>query len=268
MKSTQKRRGTVSGILMLFAGILMIAAALVLLLPTLFDYKKSNDLYDRLDDTYVIVPEDIAEEESNDTWWYQEIDVKLEELKKENEDIIGWIRFDKIDSLSYPILYSGDNDTYLRTDIYGNNTIAGCIFMEGKNHPDFKDCHTILYGHNMKNESMFGSLKNYKTEGFYKEHQYFTIYTGEAAYRYRIFAYRDVPEEDAVYTVGFVKDDTFGEFADQMKRGSYIETRIEVSKEDQVITLSTCSTKDNRFVVHAVRIGEHTYPVIKDENKD
>ena len=51
--------------------------------------------------------------------------------------------------------------------------------MEGMNTPDFQDYHTILYGHNMKNLSMFGSLKKYKTEDFYKDHQFFTIYTSE-----------------------------------------------------------------------------------------
>ncbi len=71
------------------------------------------------------------------------MDVKLEELQQVNADIIGWIRFDNLEQLSYPVLYSGDDEKYLRTDIYGNQTIAGCIFMEGMNTPDFQDYHTI-----------------------------------------------------------------------------------------------------------------------------
>mgnify|MGYP000217125079 FL=1 len=78
--------------------------------------------------------------------WYTDVDVKLEELQQVNADIIGWIRFDNLEQLSYPVLYSGDDEKYLRTDIYGNQTIAGCIFMEGMNTPDFQDYHTILYG--------------------------------------------------------------------------------------------------------------------------
>lgn len=195
--------------------------------------------------------------EGDDSWWYTDVDVKLEELQQVNADIIGWIRFDNLEQLSYPVLYSGDDEKYLRTDIYGNQTIAGCIFMEGMNTPDFQDYHTILYGHNMKNLSMFGSLKKYKTEDFYKDHQFFTIYTSECAYRYQIFAYYDVPETDEVYTVGFAPDDTFQKFIDKMKQKSYDDTGVNVTKDDHIMTLSTCSTTGKRFVVHAVRIGEH-----------
>ena len=69
----------------------------------------------------------------------------------------GYYRLDTVliiwSSSVNPVLYSGDDEKYLRTDIYGNQTIAGCIFMEGMNTPDFQDYHTILYGHNMKNLS-------------------------------------------------------------------------------------------------------------------
>ena len=129
--------------------------------------------------------------------------------------------------------------------------------MEGMNTPDFQDYHTILYGHNMKNLSMFGSLKKYKTEDFYKDHHFFTIYTSECAYRYQIFAYYDVPETDEVYTVGFAPDETFQKFIDKMKQKSYDDTGVNVTKDDHIMTLSTCSTTGKRFVVHAVRIEEH-----------
>ena len=65
------------------------------------------------------------------------------------------------DSISYPVLYSGDDETYLRSDIYGNYHIAGCIFLEGMNQPDFSDYHSIIYGHNMRNTTMFGDCLLY-----------------------------------------------------------------------------------------------------------
>ena len=70
--------------------------------------------------------------------------------------------FDNQDELgiNYPILYSGDNQKYLRTDLHGNSHIAGCIFLEGLNKSDFSDYYNIIYGHNMNDGSMFGSLKN------------------------------------------------------------------------------------------------------------
>lgn len=257
-----KKKSDRSTILLLLLGIALIAIALAMLVPNLLNYKKSNDTYEALKETYVSQNEQPDKEENvadtgEDDSWYTDVDIQLEKLQEINPDIIGWILFDKLDQISYPVLYSGDDEKYLRTDIYGNSTIAGCIFMEGMNTPDFGDYHTILYGHNMKNLSMFGSLKKYKTEDFYKDHQFFTIYTTEMAYRYQIFAYYDVPETDAVYTVGFAPDDTFQKFIDNMLQKSYDDTGVKVTKDDHIMTLSTCSTTGNRFVVHAVRIGEH-----------
>lgn len=128
--------------------------------------------------------------------------------------------------------------------------------METENTPDFQDCHTILYGHNMKNLSMFGRLKKYKTEDFYQGNEYFTIYTEERIYRYQIFAYYDTSENGDVYTIGFGADEVFGEFLNQAKKRSYYDTGVEVTKEDKVITLSTCSVEGKRFVVHAKRVEE------------
>lgn len=240
----------------LVIGTAMILVSLVLLASALLDYKKAENTYDELNEAYVMLT---GEAEETENWWYESVDIELAELAAENPDVIGWIRFDNIEVLSYPIMYSGDNETYLRTDIYGNHSTAGSIFMEGACAPDFEDCHTILYGHNMKNLSMFGSLKQYKTEGFYEENRYFTVYTTDKAYRYQIFSYRDVPETDEVYTIGFAPDDEFGEFISGLIRKSYQDTGVAVSKEDKVLTLSTCSTEGHRFVVHAVRVDEHAY---------
>ena len=281
----KKKKWSVISICMLLVGLGLVAASLSLMVPTLLDYKKSNDTYEDLKDKYVVISQapqsdsgtsssegtsgenagtedgvqEVTGEVVNENWWYEEVDIQLDRLRQENGDIIGWILFEHNDNISYPVLYSGDNETYLRTDIYGNHTTAGCIFMEGACTPDFEDYHTIIYGHNMKNLSMFGSLRNYKNDGYYNGHQYFMIYTDDMAYRYQIFAYYDIPETDDVYQVGFGSDDTYQAFLNEMKRHSYHDTGITVTKEDKVITLSTCSMDGYRFVVHGVRVAEHSY---------
>lgn len=175
-------------------------------------------------------------------------------LKEQNEDVIGWITFDNME-LSYPIMHGEDNDYYLTHTFSGESNSAGSIFMEAANNSDFEDCHTIIYGHNMRNLSMFGQLKNYKKEKFYEEHQYFTIYTTEHVYRYQIFAYYDISEVGDVYAIGFVPDADFQEFINEMFRRSYYDTDVEVTEQDKVITLSTCSSEGNRFVINAKRIA-------------
>ena len=174
-------------------------------------------------------------------------------LKEQNEDVIGWITFDNME-LSYPIMQGEDNDYYLKHTFSGETNSAGSIFMEAANSSDFEDCHTIIYGHNMRNLSMFGQLKKYKTEEFYEDHQYFTIYTEDRVYRYRIFAYYDISEFGDIYTVGFEPDGEFQTFIDDMMRRSYYDTGVRADKQDKVITLSTCSTTGKRFVINAKRI--------------
>lgn len=140
MKQNKSSRSTV---LLFLLGVALIVAALIMLVPDLLNYKQSNDTYEALKENYISEKAEnteVAEETGgDDSWWYTDVDVNLEELQQVNADIIGWIRFDNLEQLSYPILYSGDDEKYLRADIYGNQTIAGCIFMEGMNTPDFQD---------------------------------------------------------------------------------------------------------------------------------
>ena len=257
-----KKKGKLSTIVLFVVGAGCMIAALAILVTMLWDRRQANETFETLKEDYCNVTSDeiVSEtEEANSNFWYEEVEIDFAGIKEINEDVIGWIRFDGIKIIDYPILYSGDDETYLRSNIYGKASTAGCIFLEGANHPDFEDYHSIIYGHNMKNLSMFGSLKKYKEKGFYEEHSYFTIYTEEMAYRYQIFAYRDVPETDSVYTIGFIPDDMYQNFLNEMVRKSYIDTGVSVSKEDKIITLSTCSTTGKRFIVQAVRVDEKAY---------
>ena len=266
-RKTYGGNGGLSSLITMLLGLALIVGALIMLVPVLLDYKKSDDTYKKLNQNFIAIAESGSMDESegaekteeNPNWWFEDVSVDLDELKEINPDVIGWIRFDHIEVISYPILYSGDNETYLRTDIYGNESNSGCIFLEGGNNPDFNDSHTIIYGHNMKNNGMFGRLKDYNKEGFYEDNQYFTIYANGIAYRYRIFAYHDVPETDAVYTIGFGPDSEFLNFINDIRRRSYLACDEKVSQSDKVVTLSTCSTEGNRFVIHAVRVDAGNY---------
>ena len=111
----------------------------------------------------------------------------ISQLRKQNEDVVGWIKFINLD-ISYPVMQGSTNDEYLRHTWSGMANNSGSIFMESLNTSDFQDSHTIIYGHNMKDGSMFGKLKNYKEEGGYEKAPYFFIYTENVAYAYQIFA--------------------------------------------------------------------------------
>ena len=206
--------------------------------------------------TETVIAEPETEESTEETVIYCDPVYDFGQLHEQNQDIYAWIVVPGT-QVDYPLLQSETDNYYLDYNLDHSKGYPGCIYTNQCNRKDFSDYNTVLYGHNMKNLSMFGSLKKYKTEDFYKYHQFFTIYTSECAYRYQIFAYYDVPETDEVYTVGFAPDDTFQKFIDKMKQKSYDDTGVNVTKDDHIMTLSTCSTTGKRFVVHAVRIGEH-----------
>lgn len=252
-------------------GIGLILFAGIKLYGIFSDYHKSNEVYDGLADEYVTVvdtteqtTEQTSEEPSEqEVPWYRYVSVNLSGVQETNQDVVGWIWFEN-EKISYPVLYSGDNTTYLRTSINKMHATAGSIFMEGANTSDFEDSHTIIYGHNMHNLSMFGRLKYYKEkEDYYPEHMYFQIITNDAVYRYQIFAYADVPEDSSIYQVPFSPSDEFQEFINGIYRTSYIDAGVTATKNDKIITLSTCSAKGYRFVVHAVRVDTYVY-----ENND
>lgn len=255
-------------------GVLLIVGALIYLGSTFLQYRKGESEYDALqklvfaegepgrgqntggevggDNEEHPVSDEVAD---NREQINQQILQAIGSLREQNEEVIGWIAFDNID-LSYPIMQGEDNTYYLTHTFSGETNSAGSIFMEAGNHSDFNDCHTIIYGHNMKNLSMFGQLKKYKTEEFYEEHQFFTVYTLDQVYRYQIFAYYDISETGDIYTIGFSPDEEFEAFVGNMLRRSYYDTGVDVTAQDKVITLSTCSTEGNRFVINAKRVEE------------
>lgn len=264
--SKQKSKKNRSGFGLQLAGGVLIVGALVYIISILWGYRESENEYTNLEqevfgeveeetveapqkavENVESEPEAVLSEED------QSILAGIQKLHEENPEVIGWIKFDNMD-ISYPIMQAKDNDYYLDHTYSGEENSAGSIFMEASNLPDFSDCHTIVYGHNMKNGSMFGSLKNYKTKDHYKGNEYFTVYTLDSVYRYQIFAYYDISMYGDVYNNQFGPDDYFGQFIDKMVKRSYYDTGVRPEKTDRILTLSTCSTQGNRFVVNAVRM--------------
>ena len=173
------------GILILLIGLGLIGTAAYKIFAIHNDYKRSNK-------EYAVLNADYLKENPDADKWYELATIDLDQVREINRDVIGWIYFENED-ISYPILYSGDDTTYLRKTLTGTSATAGSIFLEGKNNPNLQDAHSIIYGHNMKNLSMFGKLKFYnRDEEYYDKHRYSQIFTDDAVYRYEIFAYGTV----------------------------------------------------------------------------
>lgn len=191
--------------------------------------------------------------------WYRQITVNLAGAEQNNSNIVGWIYIENED-ISYPILFSGDNEKYLKTGVDEKYSYPGAIFLDGRNSTDFEDSRSIIYGHNMQNLSMFGKLKYYVSdESYYSEHFYIQIFSGTNVYRYQIFAYSIESPEENIDQVSFDSTTQFLEYVNEIRRQSYIKTDVPVSEEDKVITLYTCSANDNKLLIHAVRVDSHSF---------
>ena len=241
--------------LLIPAALVLIGVSLWNILPDYLDKRASSHTYEELREDYTEVPAGDDTEKKKD-WWLTDVLIRFDELKEQNPDIVAWIRSDDPEStgIDYPVLYSGDNEKYLRRDLYGEEHIAGSIFLEGLNRPEFTDYYTIIYGHNMNDGSMFGGLKKYKEKEFWEENQYFTLYTEDMAYRYQIFACQEAANGGDVYKIGYEPGEEYQALIDGMTGDSLIDTGIHPDSSHKVMILSTCtgSGYSRRFAVHAV----------------
>ncbi len=170
-------------------------------------------------------------------------------LEAVNPDIKGWLRLSAVD-ISYPLVQGEDNDYYLHKTFEGEDNIAGCLFINYENEPDFTDTNTVVYGHNMRNGSMFGKLKQFREDGVFEKSKYFWIFTPDLIYQYRIFSGMEVAKTGLTYQTKF-RDDEYRKFLKVAFENSELDnTDVTVTEEDRVVTLSTCTgDTETRFVI-------------------
>ena len=238
--------------------IIVVLISSVSLILIAMDYRSADKEYKSLleDDIAVMNEEPITEKdneiiESGKFVPDKDIVDSLSNLKEKNGDMVGWIDFDQAD-ISYPIVRGDDNKYYLTHTFLKSENKAGAIFMETENHEDLLDFHTIVYGHNLKNGSMFGKLKRYNDKEFYDKHSCFTIYQEDAAFRYQIFSIHNIPYTDKIYTVWYDNQNDFEDFIKRLNKQSFYDTGVTATRDDRIMTLSTCTaSEEKRLVIHA-----------------
>ena len=186
--------------------------------------------------------------------------LELDELRKTNPDVLGWISIPGT-QLDYPVLQGEDNQYYLKRTWKGQRNSAGSIFLECKVNGDFSDFNTIIYGHNMKNGSMFGSLRQYRTQSHYEANPWIYIVNEEGIHRYEIFAAFEAEVTGYTYRLDINTPEKKQALLAYSLEKSVIDAKIVPSAEDPIITLSTCTGNgyDTRWVVQAVLTGR--FPV-------
>ena len=186
-------------------------------------------------------------------------DLDLAALWEINPDVVGWITIPGAD-ISHPLLQGPDNDYYLHHTWEKKWNGGGAIFLDWRSSRDFEGFHTIIYGHRMRNGTMFAPLRRYAEQDFWEEHPYVYIVDGECVRRYEIFAAWEPSVTSAVYATELNSEEARQEMIDQCLSGSVIDTGVIPTPGDKLLTLSTCtgSGHETRWVVQA-RLAE-TYP--------
>lgn len=213
------------------------------------DEKEQKKINDGIIDEAVKKVEQTDEDKKNNDTDNNPLIIDFQTLKEKNSDIIAWL-YSEGTPINYPIVQTTNNDYYLRRLIDGTYNQAGTIFMDYKNSNDFSDFNTIIYGHNMKNDSMFGTLTNYENQNYYNEHKEMFLYTEKEKFKIEIFAGFITSSESDIYY--FPKTSTTNEkLIDFAEKNSTFKSNINVSNEDKIITLSTCSYnfENARYVV-------------------
>lgn len=187
------------------------------------------------------------------------IEPDFEGLKAECEDIYAWIYIPQT-KINYPILQAPEEkgaEYYLRKDIYGKKDTAGCIFTQFYNRNDWLDHNTIIYGHNMRNGSMFADLHCYEDPEFVKQVPYIYIYTPEQLLIYETYCAVEHSNEHLMFAYDYNSKEEMSEFLEMLRNKDgfrdLLLPDVKVTSEDYFITLSTCVTgsEDKRYLVVA-----------------
>ena len=197
---------------------------------------------------------DDTSEEATEAASSKEERIDFASLKEINEEAVGWIEIPGTE-ISYPVVHTSDIVYNLTHTFRHQENKSGAIFVEASNAEDFSDLHTIVYGHNMKNGSMFAGLKNYGKKNYYEAHPYVYLDQEDGTHCYQIFSCHEADVTDITYTIGYHSDDTYAAFLDELTASSLYNTGVSVGTNDSVLTLSTCTNKGaKRFVVHAKKL--------------
>jgi len=185
------------------------------------------------------------------------INVNLNSYKQKNSETVGWIQVNGT-KVNYPIVKHNDNDFYLKHDFYKRKTTNGWIFADYRNNFEKFDNNTIIYGHNLINDTMFGSIPNILKNNWFsnKNNHYIKLSTDTTNSIWKIFSiYKISPVTDYLQTK-FNSTITYQTFLNKLKERSKFDFNTEINYTDKIITLSTCDdTGTKRVVIHAKLIN-------------
>lgn len=177
-------------------------------------------------------------------------DIDFDALRKINPDVEAWLYYEGT-LIDYPVVQGTDNDKYLHTMFDGSYGDFGTLFVDAVTEEPFRQFNTIIYGHHMRNGSMFGELKKLKDENYCYDHPQLELITPGGKYHLEIWAFLNQPADSTVYLTNMHNEDERAEYIETIREIANYTTGIEITPEDRLVVLSTCAYEyqDARYMV-------------------
>ena len=180
------------------------------------------------------------------------IDVNLADLKKMNNDVVGWLKVNGT-NINYPYVKTDNNTFYLTHSIDKSKNSAGWVFLDYRNNSDNYDKNNIIYAHARVDKTMFGSLKDALTKEWFNKEEEKIIKTSTLTENsiWQIFSVYKINNTTDYLNINFKDEDEFLKFSNKLKERSIFNFNIDINKDDKILTLSTCFNKNVKTVMHA-----------------
>lgn len=261
----------------LFGAVFLYSAGQVVY--SLWGYRQGADAYDQAEDlanlpdfTQISLPEPRQPEEETPAPQPEEPEpqdpqavylealksINMQALREKNPETLSWILIPG-STISYPVMHGRDNSYYLGYAWDKKRSFVGSIFLDYRNSGDWSDFNSIVYGHNMRDGSMFSTLKSYEDPAFWQRCPLIYLADGQAIRQYQIFAAYEVSVEGLTYSREFGGEQDKAKFIEYCLAQSAYDTGVVPSAEDHILTLSTCTGRGNnttRWVVQAVLLPD------------
>ena len=181
---------------------------------------------------------------------HRQLSLDFKELKSSYPDTAAWLTLEAL-RINYPVMHTDNNSFYIDHLYNGEPNSYGALFVDYRNRGDFSDQNTVIYGHHMRDGSMFGSLEDYRSQEFYDLYPTMMLYTPEGDYRIEFISGTSEDGDYEFVEFNFNSEEAFLDYVQDLRSRSCFTSDVEVHPGDRLVSLCTCAYKreNERFML-------------------
>lgn len=255
MKKISNKKNNIFSIIVVILLIGVLVFSTIKVIKYIVDNKQNKKIEEEISN-FVEYVEETTNNEEQEYNTSNKYNIDFATLKEKNSDTVGFLKVNGTD-IEHIVVKASDNSYYLYHNFNKEYNTAGWIFADYHNKLNGTDRNIIIYGHNMKNNTMFGTLHNVLNDKWkdVEENRYITLITEQESYIYEVFSVYQIEAEDYYMTTNFKNNEEFLKFANTLKSRSKYDFDVDIKENDSILTLSTCANNNKyRVVLHSVRV--------------